>query len=134
MTRLFNSGTAVLNRWTPTNTNTNVPRAIANDPNRNSRISSRFVESGSYLRIKNLSVGYTLPGDLLKSVGNGFISSIRVYVSTSNLLTLTKYSGYDPEIGVRSDITGANVTLSNGVDYGQFPQARTIFGGIQLGF
>lgn len=134
MTRLFNSGTAVLNRWTPTNTNTDVPRAIANDPNRNSRISTRFIENGSYLRIKNLSVGYTIPTDLLKSFGNGFLSSIRVYVSTSNLLTLTKYSGYDPEIGVRSDITGSSVTLSNGVDYGQFPQARTVFGGIQLGF
>ncbi|MDO1448703.1 TonB-dependent receptor [Rhodocytophaga aerolata] len=134
MTRLFNSGTAVLNRWTPTNTNTDVPRAIANDPNRNSRISSRFIEDGSYLRLKNLSVGYTLPADLLKSWGNGFILNIRVYVSTQNLLTFTGYSGWDPEVGVRSDITGNNVTLSNGVDYGQFPQARTIFGGIQIGF
>src|SRR5699024_386079 len=67
MTRLFNAGTAVLDRWTPTNPDTNVPRAVASDPNRNSRVSSRYVEDGSYLRIKNLTLGYSLPANLLNA-------------------------------------------------------------------
>jgi TonB-linked SusC/RagA family outer membrane protein len=135
MTRLFNAGTAVLNRWTTPGQNTGVPRAIANDPNRNSRVSDRFVEDGSYLRLKNLALGYTLPTGLLSSFGKGFISSLRVYVSTQNLLTFTKYTGWDPEVGARSGIDiPRDVTLNSGVDYGQFPQARTITGGIQLGF
>ncbi|MBD0257297.1 MAG: SusC/RagA family TonB-linked outer membrane protein [Cytophagales bacterium] len=135
MTRLFNSGKAVLDRWTTPGQNTNVPRAIANDPNRNSRVSDRFIEDGSYLRLKNLALGYTLPTGLLSSFGKGFISSLRVYVSTQNLLTFTGYTGWDPEIGARSGINiPRDVTLNSGVDYGQFPQARTITGGIQLGF
>lgn len=142
MTRLFNSGTAVLDRWTPTNTDTDVPRAIATDPNGNARVSSRFVEDGSYLRIKNLAIGYTLPSGILNSFGKGFIKNIRIYVSTQNLLTITDYTGYDPEIGVRPDLAnnansgnpGNSPTLNSGVDYGQYPQARTFIGGIQIGF
>ena len=61
MTRLFNSGTAVLDRWTPENTNTTIPRAISGDPNKNARASDRFVEDGSYFRIKNLTIGYSIP-------------------------------------------------------------------------
>lgn len=134
MTRLFNAGTAVLDRWTPENTDTDVPRAITGDPNRNARISSRYIEDGSYLRIKNLSVGYSLPSEVLNGFGENFISKLRIYVSSQNLLTVTNYSGYDPEIGVRSDLTGINASLSNGVDYGQYPQARTFLAGIQIGF
>lgn len=131
MTRLFNASTVVLDRWTPTNTNTNVPRAVTGDPNRNARASSRFIEDGSYLRIKNLSIGYNIPESLLQSWGNGFISRARVYLSSQNLLTFTNYSGFDPEIGTRD---GVNNTLATGIDYGQFPQARTILGGIQITF
>ncbi len=134
MTRLFNSGTAVLDRWTPQNTDTDIPRAVTGDPNRNARLSTRYIEDGSYLRIKNLSIGYSLPTDILGALGDSFISSLRIYVTSQNLLTLTDYSGYDPEIGVRSDLTGLNASLSNGVDYGQFPQARTFLAGIQIGF
>ncbi|SDM22455.1 TonB-linked outer membrane protein, SusC/RagA family [Catalinimonas alkaloidigena] len=133
MTRLFNAGTAVLDRWTPTNTDTDIPRAIATDPNRNSRVSTRFIEDGSYFRVKNLSIGYTIPAATLQSLGNGFISSLRVYLSSSNLLTFTKYTGYDPEVGKFNQDSG-NTDLNYGVDYGQFPQARTFFGGIQIGF
>lgn len=131
MTRLFNAGTAVLDRWTPQNTDTNVPRAVTSDPNRNSRISTRYIEDGSYMRIKNLTIGYSLPSTVLSSFGNGFISNLRVYVSSQNLLTITNYSGYDPEVGVR---TGLDASLATGVDYGQFPQARTFLAGIQIGF
>lgn len=133
MLRLFNAGPAVSNAWTPTNTNTDVPRAINGDPNGNARPSDRFLEDGSYLRIKNLSIGYTLPASLL-SFTNGTITRFRIYVSSQNLLTVTKYSGYDPEVGNRNITNGANNFLTNGIDYGQFPQARTFLGGVQVGF
>jgi TonB-linked SusC/RagA family outer membrane protein len=131
MTRLFNASTVVLDRWTPTNTNTDVPRAVSGDPNRNARASSRFIEDGSYLRIKNIIVGYTLPSAGLSSWSNGYISKVRVYFLTQNPLTFTYISGYDPEIAVR---TGINSSLGTGIDYGQFPAARTFIGGIQFTF
>ena len=135
MTRLFNAGTAVLDRWTPENTNTDIPRAVTGDPNRNSRISTRYIEDGSYLRIKNLAIGYTIPTSVLSSFAGGFISNVRFYLSSQNLLTITKYSGYDPEIGARNGNNGNNFErLATGVDYGQFPQPRTFIGGIQIGF
>ena len=129
MLRLFNATTDVLDAWTPQNTNTDVPRAVSGDPNQNSRTSDRFLEDGSYLRIKNLSIGYTIPGDRIGSLTNNVISRLRLYVSSQNLLTLTKYTGYDPEIGSRF----GNL-LTNGIDYGQFPQARTFMFGLNLGF
>lgn len=135
MQRLFNSGTEVLNAWTPTNTNTDVPRAISGDPNSNARPSDRFLEDGSYLRIKNLSIGYTLPASLLDFT-NGAIKKFRIYVSSQNLLTVTKYTGYDPEVGNRNinNFGDNNRFLVNGIDYGQFPQPRTFLGGVQIGF
>lgn len=128
MQRLFNSGTPVLDAWTPTNTDTDIPRAVNGDPNGNARASDRFLEDGSYLRIKNLSIGYTLPTSALGFTG-GAVKKFRVYVSSQNLVTMTKYTGYDPEVGSRN-----YNTLTNGVDYGQFPQPRTFLGGVQIGF
>ena len=127
--RLFNAGPAVLNAWTPTNTNTDVPRSISGDPNNNSRTSDRFIEDGSYMRIKNLTIGYSIPVKTLGSLTSGVVSKVRVYVSSQNLLTLTKYTGYDPEIGSRN-----GTLLRNGIDYANFPQARTILAGLQLTF
>lgn len=133
MARLFGAGTRVLDRWTPSNTDTDVPRAVTGDPNGNSRVSSRFVEDGSYMRIKNLTVGYTIPDAALTGFAKGAISSVRFYVSANNLLTITNYSGYDPEIG--SNSANANeASLRSGVDYGQYPQPRAFLGGIQIGF
>jgi hypothetical protein len=129
MLRLFNSGVEVLDAWTPTNTNTNIPRAVDGDPNRNTRTSDRFLEDASFLRIKNLSLGYSLPSNTLSSVTKNTVQRARIYVSTLNLLTFTKYTGYDPEVGSRN-----NNNLTNGIDFGQFPQARTIMMGVQLGF
>ncbi|WP_232834868.1 SusC/RagA family TonB-linked outer membrane protein [Pleomorphovibrio marinus] len=131
MTRLFNASTVVMDRWTPENPNTDVPRAVSGDPNRNARASSRWIEDGSYLRLKNLSIGYTVPAPVLESFSRGNITNLRVYVSSQNLLTFTNYSGYDPEIAVR---TGINSTLGAGIDFGQFPAARTILAGLQLTF
>lgn len=128
MVRLFNSGTAVLNAWTPANTNTNVPRAINADPNQNVRPSDRWIEDGSYLRIKNLMFGYTFPAGALGTLTNGAITRFRVYVSSQNLATFTKYKGWDPEIGSR------RTTLTNGIDYGQYPSSRSYQVGLQVGF
>jgi TonB-linked SusC/RagA family outer membrane protein len=131
MTRLFNASTVVLDRWTPTNTQTEVPRAISGDPNQNARASSRWVEDGSYARLKNISIGYSIPAAKLAAIAKGSITGVRFYVSAQNLFTITNYTGYDPEIAVR---TGLDSSLAMGIDYGQFPSARTILGGVQLSF
>jgi len=127
-----NQGTAVLNRWTPTNTHTDIPRAVRNDPNGNiSKISDRYIKDGSYFRLKNLTLGYTIP----KSITNKIrISNLRIYATGRNLLTFTKYPFYDPEIG--SNAVGANGTVntSRGIDNGYYPQARTVIMGIQVSF
>ncbi|MBO9562252.1 MAG: TonB-dependent receptor [Niastella sp.] len=128
MARLFGSGTAVLNAWTESNKNTNMPRAISGDPNQNVRPSTRWIEDGSYLRLKNIIIGYTIPNKVLQSVTGGTISSFRLYISSQNLLTFTGYDGWDPEIGSK------NTTLTNGIDYGQYPAARSFQFGLQVGF
>ncbi|MCM5663696.1 SusC/RagA family TonB-linked outer membrane protein [Galbibacter mesophilus] len=127
--RLFNAGTQVLDAWTPQNTNTDIPRMVNGDPNANTRTSDRFIEDGSYLRLRNLRFGYRIPSDWLNSSGDGFIEAIDLYVSGTNLLTFTDYEGYDPEIGSRN-----NNTLTQGIDYGQYPQPRTILFGFKAKF
>jgi len=134
MLRLFNGSTDVLRAWTPTNTNTDVPRAVSGDPNHNTRTSDRFIESGSYLRLKNLSIGYTLPQGTIKGLTGNAVNNLRVYISTQNLFTITKYTGYDPEIGIRPANGSTQGQLTQGIDYGQYPQARTFMAGIQIGF
>lgn len=128
MARLFGAGVEVLNAWTPEHTNTDVPRAISGDPNQNARVSDRWIESGSYLRLKNVILGYTVPASALRNVTHGAVSNVRVYISSQNLLTFTKYKGWDPEIGSK------NTTLTNGIDYGQYPSARSFQFGLQVGF
>nr|WP_223834242.1 TonB-dependent receptor [Spirosoma profusum] len=129
MLRLFNAGPAVLNAWTPTNMNTNIPRAVGGDPNNNSRTSDRFIEDGSYMRIKNLTIGYSIPPKVLGGLTSNVVNKVRVYVSSQNLLTLTKYTGYDPEIGSRN-----GTLLRSGIDYANYPQARTLLAGLQITF
>lgn len=129
MIRFFNAGKQVLNAWTPTNTNTTIPRAIANDPNGNARTSTRFVENGSYLRMKNISLGYNISSSKLTSWTSGVVSSFRIYVSGQNLLTITDYTGYDPEVGNR---TGNSLT--NGIDWAIYPQPKAVQVGVQVNF
>ncbi len=116
----------VLNRWTPTNTNTNIPRAVNGDPNNNARNSDRFLEDGSYARIKSLTLGYTLPTTLAT---RAHLRTVRIYAQAQNLVTFTKYSGLDPEV---STFSGSNTSI--GTDFFTYPQARTITGGVTLGF
>ena len=106
MIRLFNSGTQVLDAWTPSHTNTSIPRAASGDPNGNSRVSTRWIEDGSYLRVKNLMIGYNFPASgILESLTKGTVKRLRVYVSSQNLFTITKYKGWDPEVGTRKNNT-----------------------------
>jgi TonB-linked SusC/RagA family outer membrane protein len=130
MIRFFNAGTQVLNAWTPTNTNTDIPRAISSDPNGNARPSTRFVENGSFLRLQNFMLGYNIPGAKLSSMTRGVLSSFRVYVSAQNLFTITDYSGYDPEVGNRTP----GSFLTNGIDFAVYPQPKSFQVGIQANF
>ncbi|MBD0277994.1 MAG: TonB-dependent receptor, partial [Flavisolibacter sp.] len=129
MARLFNAGVEVLNAWTPTNTNTNIPRAISGDPNQNLRVSTRWIEDGSYLRLRNIMLGYNIPEARLNAWTGGVLSNVRVYVSSQNLFTITDYKGWDPEIGQRT-----TAALTSGIDYGQYPAARSYQFGLQVGF
>lgn len=122
-----NKDRAVLNYWTPQNKNTDIPRLAAIDSNDNIRISDRYVEDGSYLRLRNLQIGYTLPAHLTQKA---YMQKVRVYITGQNLLTFTNYSGADPEIGQIS----STQYLSRGVDIGTYPQAMTITGGISVTF
>jgi TonB-linked SusC/RagA family outer membrane protein len=117
----------ILNAWTATNTNTTMPRLNGSDANQNLRISDRYVEDGSYLRLKTLNLGYTFPQSIASKI---YASSLRLYLTGQNLLTFTKYSGADPEIGQQT-VSG---TLSAGVDPGTYPQPKTITAGINLTF
>ncbi|MEO6232668.1 MAG: TonB-dependent receptor [Ferruginibacter sp.] len=130
MIRFFNAGTQVLNAWTPTNTNTNIPRAISSDPNGNARTSTRFLEDGSFLRLKNVLLGYTVPVNFLESNAKGIIKNLRIYISAQNLLTFTKYTGFDPEVGNRTP----NSSLTNGIDFAVYPQPKAFQAGIQATF
>ncbi|MHA4808629.1 SusC/RagA family TonB-linked outer membrane protein [Flavitalea flava] len=106
-----------LGRWEGEGTGNTMPRAIYNDPNQNTRPSTRFVENGSYLRIKNITLGYTLPRAILQKIK---FSSIRLYASCQNLHTFTKYTGFDPEVS------------ANGIDYSVYPVTRTVSVGVNL--
>ena len=116
---------SVRNRWTPTNTNTDMPRAANGDPNNNRRTSTRFLEDGSYLRLKTITLGYNLPTGIVRGA---HLQTARIYVSGQNLLTFTKYKGLDPEI---STFSGTNTAL--GTDFLTFPQARTLQVGVNIG-
>ncbi len=134
MMRLFNADKAVLDAWTQAEPNTDIPRAVNGDPNNNARTSSRFVEDGSYLRLKNLTLGYTLPQNLLSTISGGNIASFRLYFTAQNLLTFTGYSGYDPEIGASTIYSGNDARLLQGVDFGFYPQPRTFIFGVNMSF
>lgn len=126
MPRLFNSGTNVLNRWTGPGTSNTVPRAGGAPANL--QVSDRFVEDGSYTRLKNITVGYTInSGSLTK-----YISSLRFYLSAQNLITITDYSGLDPEIG-RSTVIN-NSVYELGIDRGNYPQPKSVLLGVQMSF
>ena len=114
----------VLDRWTVDNPSSENPR-VTTSATRNGVFSDYFVEDGSYLRVRNVQIGYLLPKNISNKLGSDYV---RIYFSANNLFTLTNYMGYDPDIG------SAGGALSNGIDYGFYPQARTIMGGINIKF
>ncbi len=127
MVRVFNATTAVLDRWTPTNTDTDMPRGIVGDPNRNVRPSDRWLEKGDFVRLKLITLGYQVPPRLTG------VQNLRLYVQAQNLFTATGYSGFDPEVGsAYNDAFNNNAAF--GIDIGQYPQPRTFLFGLQLGF
>jgi TonB-linked SusC/RagA family outer membrane protein len=109
-----------------TNPDTRTPRAIANDPNDNDRISDRYIEDGSYLRIRNITLGYTLPETVVRKL---MLENIRVYANIQNLATFTNYTGYDPEIGAST--ASQNVF---GLDNGRYPSPQVYSFGVSLSF
>ncbi|MEO1626396.1 MAG: TonB-dependent receptor [Bacteroidota bacterium] len=121
-----NQAIAVTDAWSSKNTEGTQPRIDGNDPNQNRRVSDRFVEDGSYIRIQNITLGYNLSQKALEWLP---VSKLRAYISAQNLLTFSNYSGYDPEIGSFNQ----NPVL-NGVDNGRFPVARSYTFGINVNF
>lgn len=113
----------VLDRWIGEGSSFEVPRQTT-DPTRNNVFSSYFVEDGSFLRLRNLQLGYTIPKRIVSKMK---MDKFRVYVASNNLFTLTKYMGFDPDLG-------SSNALSAGVDYGYYPQAKTLMAGLQIIF
>ncbi|WP_321280741.1 TonB-dependent receptor [Marinifilum fragile] len=115
---------STLNAWTESNPNTSMPRAILGDPNGNTRESTRYLEDGSFLRLKNIELGYTLPKNIINKIG---ITKCRVYVNAQNIWTSTDYSGIDPEVGREG-------VLNQGIDRSFYPINKSFFAGVQLSF
>ena len=113
-----NYSNAVIARWNGAGSSNSMPRMALNDPNGNNRVSDRFVEDGSYMRIKNLRLAYNVPS---RWITKATLKKVQVYGSVQNLLTITNYSGMDPEVG-------------GGVDIGFYPQARTFLIGATIDF
>lgn len=118
-----NHHTDALNYWTPTNTDTNVPRPIIGDPNANSRDSDRFIENGDYIKLQNMEIGYSIPLGT-----SNIIQNARIYANGQNLFIISKYKGYDP------DFSSNDGLFSRGYDGGSFPNPRTFSIGVQVGF
>ncbi|MGD1889391.1 MAG: SusC/RagA family TonB-linked outer membrane protein [Cyclobacteriaceae bacterium] len=133
MLRPFNFEQRTLNRWTGPGTSNEIPRAIGGDPANNTRESDRFIGDGSFLRMRNLTLGYTVPFQALENFGNGFLSNVRIYATAQNLFTITNYEGYDPEIASQNQ-NPEQASRGRGIDNGQFPQARTYMLGAQITF
>ncbi len=110
------------------NTGTKTPRPSIQDPNDNDRLSTRYIEDGSYLRIKNITLGYTFPKTVLQKVK---IDNVRVYMNIQNLYTFTKYTGFDPEVGASTQDSSG---LTFGVDNGRYPSPMTCSFGLNITF
>jgi TonB-linked SusC/RagA family outer membrane protein len=119
MSAAYNQTTDVLGRWTTEGTSNSMPRAVYGDPNQNNRISDRFVENGSYLRLKTISLSYNFPAKWLKPLT---IEHARLTLSCENVATITSYSGFDPEVDI------------NGIDLSRYPISRTFNIGLNFNF
>jgi len=116
------------NHWTGEGTSNSQPRASWSAKSNNVRASSRFLEDGSYVRLKNIQLGYTI-----KTPESWKISNLRVYISANNLLTFTKYNGLDPEMTVSTN-SASEGDRANGIDWGTYPVAKSYLFGVNLTF
>lgn len=121
MTDFKNQTAAVVNRWSYEGQNTNMPRAAYGDPLGNARFSDRWIEDGSFLRMKSITLSYDFP------IKAGFVKGVQTYLTGNNLLTFTKYLGYDPEFSANSN------PLYYGIDTGMTPHPRSILFGVKIG-
>jgi TonB-linked SusC/RagA family outer membrane protein len=129
-----NATTAILNRWRQSGDIAPLPRAGQDvTASGNLAPSDWWLESGNYFRLRNLTIGYTFPSRVLNGFAANAISRIRIYVAAQNLFTVTKYSGYDPEISTQQNQTTSYI-FTRGIDDGALPQPRTFLAGLQLGF
>ena len=119
MAAAYNQTTDVLKRWQGEGTSNSMPRAVFGDPNQNTRVSDRFVENASYLRLKNITLSYTFPKQWLQKAQ---IENARLSLSCENVATITGYSGFDPEVGI------------NGIDQNRYPISRTFSLGLNFNF
>ena len=126
-----NQSIDVKNRWRNPGDATDIPRAVWGSTN-NSRISTRFVEDGSYLRVKAVTLSYMIPPSVLSKAN---LSNVKIYVTGENLLTLTDYSGFDPEVSAYAT-SEENRTKNTalGVDFGTYPQTRNLIVGVNISF
>lgn len=120
-----NNGRKILNRWTPANTNTDVPKLYYgrdNVINLGGQANSRFVENGAFIRLQNVMLSYSLTPDVLRKATNGNIRSVRIFLQGQNLGIITKYTGIDPEN-----------TSELGIDNSSVPQLRSYTFGLNIG-
>ncbi len=132
--RGFNAYRDILDSWSPDNTDATIPKVSLDDRNGNRRPSTRFLEDGSYMRLRNATLGYNFNG-LLKNTK--VASRLRLYLSVQNALTFTSYPGLDPEIQANTnDTQGFNISsdLAVGIDWGTVPSPRTFIAGVNLDF
>ncbi len=129
-----NQSARVLNRWTAEGKSNSIPRATYADLNNNNRYSDRWIENGSFMRIKTIQLGFTVPKARLQSVTHDIIASSRFYVSVQNLATFTKYLGYDPEVTRTQSFQKGEFPLANGIDGGGSPQPAIVQLGWQITF
>jgi hypothetical protein len=128
-----NSTTEILNRWRNPGDVAALP-AAGQDPAANYVPSDWWLEKGDYLRLRNVTLGYSVPQKALSLIGDGHVfTRIRFYVAAQNLFTFTQYKGYDPEISA-SSASSPDYIFSRGIDGGAVPQPRTFLGGVQIGF
>jgi len=122
----YNNSTEILDRWTPQNTGASIPRVTVKDLNNNKNYSTLYLEDGSFARLKYLTFGYTFD----KKLTGEKIQKLRLSLTLQNLITITKYTGFDPEIGASGDFSN-NIY---GVDTGAYPQARAVLFGVNFNF
>lgn len=126
--------TTTLDYWDGEGTSNSMPRLSLDDDNNNNRYSDRWIENASFMRIRNIQLGYNIPAVKLKDLTNGVISRFRLYVAAQNLMTFTDYKGFDPEVTRGFSFQKGETPLSNGQDSGSGPQPRILQFGWQVTF